>query len=198
VKKVTELLEKASATLEASPTKSLPPPKLPKIPGILTLSDKELQSFWKDTMKLPDYSKILPQVKSSLESPSFPKSNTINLLQSAEKLLSSALSEREESEISEQVNTYEMWDKLRVEELEKQERRFRTHQIVEQVDEKKKELKEKEEVIFFFDHEEEWMMKLPADEQKGYKLDTTYRPTNLTKFVKTIPLKKNRKKKNKT
>jgi len=197
LKRVSELVDKALAEIEGSSTKTLPKPKLRQLPG-MNLEDKDVADFW-DRINYPAYEKILPELKSKLSSKDYVSGNDTDgeMLKKAEILLSSALSEREDQEIADQAKRYEEWETMRRDELDLQIRRFKAFKLTENIEARKTELKEKEEVIFFFDHEEEWMMKLPPDEQAGYKLSTKYIPSNATKFVKVIPPKKIRPRKSK-
>ncbi|CAL8109467.1 unnamed protein product [Orchesella dallaii] len=190
---LSDLCEKALAEIEASSTKSLSKPKVHQFPGV-NLDEKEVTEMWK-RLNYPDNEKIVPRVKELLSSNQLKTVKDFNMVKKAEHLLSSALAEREDKEINEQLKAYEDWNEQRVSELNNQMTRFRKFEVMENIEAKKKELKEKEEVIFFFDNEEEWMMRLPPEEQQGYKLATNYFPNSWIPFVKTIPEKKEKKKK---
>ncbi|ODM95824.1 28S ribosomal protein S27, mitochondrial [Orchesella cincta] len=193
---LSDLCEKALAEIEASPTKSLSKPKALQFPGV-NLDEKEVAEMWK-RLNYPENEKIIPRVKELLSSNQLKSVNDFNMIQKTENLLSSALAEREDKEIEEQLKAFEDWNEKRVEELNNQMTRFRKFEVMESVEARKKDLKEKEEVIFFFDNEEEWMMRLPADEQQGYKLSTEYYPQSWIPFVRSVPPKKEKKKKKTT
>jgi len=193
VNQLLDLCEKALAEIEASPSKTLSKPKVHQFPGV-NLDEKDVNEMWK-RLNYPENEKILPRVKELLSSNQLKTVKDFNMLQKAEHLLSSALAEREDKEINDQLKAYEDWNEQRVVELNNQMTRFRKFEVMESIEARKKDLKEKEEVIFFFDNEEEWMMRLPTDEQQGYKLPTNYFPVSWIPFVKTIPEKKEKKKK---
>lgn len=102
---MSELVDKALAEVEASPTKTLPKPKLRQLYG-MNLDDKGVAAFW-DRIKYPAYEKILPNIKSKLTSVGVLANQEDGaLVKKAEELLSGALSEREEQEIANQIKTY--------------------------------------------------------------------------------------------
>jgi len=196
VQMVVKIINDTLKKVESSGNANLPPPhELPYLPGSPSVTPQEAQAYWTNILKYPVFTKsYLENLASTLTTV---KSQEVSLISAAELLLSSALSELEDKEINAQENIYQSWEVLRTKELDKQLKRFRTAEVLDNVQDTLKVLKEKEEVIFFFDKEEEWMMRLPADEQQGYKLSETYRPTNWDKFVKVIPPKKTHAKKKK-
>lgn len=100
---MSEHVDKALAEIEASPTKTLPKPKLRQLPG-MNLEEKELAEFW-NRVNYPAYEKILSELKSKLSKDfvSGNKTEDGEMVKKAEHLLSSALSEREDQEIADQA-----------------------------------------------------------------------------------------------
>lgn len=98
-------MDKAIAEIEASPSKTLPKPKLRQFPG-MNLGDKEVAGFW-ERINFPQHEKILPLIKTKISSNAIQTSSDQegSLLERADKLLSAALSEREDAEIADQAKT---------------------------------------------------------------------------------------------
>lgn len=134
----------------------MPKPKVHQYPGV-NLDEKNVTAMWQQ-LNYPEQEKYVPLVKTILGSGKVTSAD-LNLHVKAKELLSSALSEREEVEIQDQIQAYEKWNERRILELDNQMKRFRKFEVTESIEARKKDLKEKEEVIFFFDNEEEWMMR---------------------------------------
>lgn len=170
------------AEIEASPTKTLARPELTQYPGG-NLDKKDVDAMW-EKFNFPDYLPILTNIKQLLSSSEVPTSKDVSLLPKAEEYLKKHLAEKSSVEAERLCRQYEAWEKAREEELDRQIDRLRRNEIMTNIESKKKELAEKEDTIFFFDNEEEWMMKLPENEQKGYVLPTEYIASNRIPHVK--------------
>lgn len=157
ISKISELCDVALAEIEASPTKTLAKPKVHQYPGV-NLDEKNVTNMWLE-LNYPNQEQYVAKVKSLLESGKISTAKDLNLINKAKELLSSALSELEDKEIKDQLQAYEEWNKVRIEELDNQMKRFRKFEVGESIEARKKDLTEKEDVIFFFDNEEEWMMR---------------------------------------
>ncbi len=106
--------------------------------------------------------KPLPSVKSIL-SESKLLTEKVELVSKTKDLLSKELVANQKAEIENMIQTYENWDRIRNEELEKQVKRFKEIQTLLDIQVKKKELSQQEDTIFFFDNEEKWMMRQPKE-----------------------------------
>ena len=144
--------------IESSPDKTLPRPKLKRVPGMNLDKDSVDKLF--QQFSVPDYSKIIPAVQTVLKSNKIPTAD-VSLILATEQTLKKILPEQERVEAEKQAKAYKEWEEQRFRMLEDQIRRLRNEQRLQEIQEQKRELAEKEEVIFFFDNEEEWMMKQP-------------------------------------
>jgi len=185
IAKVLELAESQLKVIESSETKSLPPPKLKRYPGMNLdpVSVSKLFAF----LNRPDYSKVIPQVITALKGEQISKTD-LPIIPTAEKLLKEAVAKYEQSIVDEQLKTYEEWEQVRSDVLTEQIRQYRNEQRLMEIEKQKKELQEREEVIFFFDNEEEWMMRQPPA-VRVYKMrfKGKYRPPKQIEDTTYVP-----------
>jgi small subunit ribosomal protein S27 len=152
------LVETKLKVIEDSPDKTLPKPKLKRTYGMNL--DKEGVAWLYAKLNLPDYGKIVPSVKATLDRNKL-TSVDAPLIPKVEELLKKAIAENASKEVSNQVQLYQEWEKIRSETLLDQVQRAKNDKRLQEIEEQKRELAEREETIFFFDNEEEWMLRQP-------------------------------------
>ncbi|CAG7837470.1 unnamed protein product [Allacma fusca] len=156
--KLAALVESKLKVIEGSPDKTLPKPKLKRAYGMNL--DKEGVAALYARLNIPDYGKIIPSVKATLDSNKI-VSVDAPLIPKVEELLKKAITENASMEVTNQIQLYQDWEQIRNQTLLDQVQRVKNEKRLQEIEEQKKELTEREETIFFFENEEEWMLRQP-------------------------------------